>query len=101
MSMTYTVAMPTSFDASSVASHTGVLPSSSVVMRTIGRQRARSVRLGMKSRFSVSASRYISSTLTRDAPILTSSFPLARISRTTRGTDGSGLRWYPKKPFTA
>lgn len=55
----------------------------------------------MKSRFSVSASRYISSTLTRDAPILTSSFPLARISRTTRGTDGSGLRWYPKKPFTA
>lgn len=55
----------------------------------------------MKSRFSASASRYISSTLTRDAPILTSSFPFARISRTTRGTDGSGLRWYPKKPLTA
>ena len=40
--MTYTVAMPTSFDASSVASHTGVLPSSSVVMRTIG-QAARAI----------------------------------------------------------
>ena len=34
-------------------------------------------------------------------PILTSSPPSARMSRTTRGTDGSGLRWYPKKPFTA